>query len=74
MSISIESSSIEQQSIPSALLNEHQVCRYLGNVSAKHLYNLRKRGDLPFVSVGRRILYSRIALDRWIEERQQQSK
>ena len=53
---------------PAALLDEREAARYLGGVSAKHLFNLRKRGELPYVQVGRRIMYSRAALDRWIEE------
>ena len=56
---------------PPALLDEHGATTFLGGVSAKHLFNLRKRGDLPFLQVGRRVMYSRAALEKWIEAREQ---
>ena len=39
------------------LTNEDGAGRFLGNVSKKHLYNLRKRGLLPYVMVGQRVMY-----------------
>ena len=54
-----------------ALLDETEAAKFLGGVSAKHLFNLRKRGDLPFVRIGTRVMYSRQSLERWIAAREQ---
>ena len=51
-----------------ALMDERQAAAYL-SLSAKTLYNLRCRGELPFVRVGKRVLYSQTALDQWIADR-----
>ncbi|GAB6166209.1 hypothetical protein JCM19992_22090 [Thermostilla marina] len=50
------------------LLSEREAARALG-VSARHLYTLRKRGEVPFVLLGQRVLYSPAALQGWIRER-----
>lgn len=50
------------------LLSEREAALVLG-VSVRHLHSLRKRGDIPYVLLGRRVLYSPAALKAWIENR-----
>ena len=57
-----------------ALLDETEAAKFLGGVSAKHLFNLRRRGDLPFLRIGTRVMYSRQSLLRWIAEREESLK
>jgi len=52
------------------LLNERQAAELLG-ISARHLHTLRKRGEVPYIRLGGRVLYAPEALQRWIERRLQ---
>ncbi len=52
------------------LLSERQAAALLG-ISTRHLFGLRKRGEVPYVRLGGRVLYSPEALQRWIEQRLQ---
>ncbi len=49
------------------LLSEREAAQALG-VSSRHLFTLRKRGEIPFVRMGNRVLYPVRALERWIEQ------
>jgi len=54
------------------LLNERQAAELLG-ISSRHLFALRKRGEVPFIKLGGRVLYSPSALQRWVEQRLQRA-
>jgi excisionase family DNA binding protein len=54
------------------LLNERQAAELLG-ISSRHLHTLRRRGEVPFLKLGGRVLYSPLALQRWIEDRLQRA-
>ncbi|QEG34440.1 MerR family transcriptional regulator [Bythopirellula goksoeyrii] len=56
---------------PAALKNEDQAAAFLGNISKKHLFNLRKYAGLPFIPVGNRIMYSPESLAEWCKSREQ---
>ncbi len=58
----------------SALFNEPQAAKFLGGVSTKHLFNLRKRGELPFVRIGRRVMYAKNSLEKMIAAREESGK
>ena len=47
----------EVTTVEPILVNGNKAQKTLGNVSEKHLYNLRKLGKLSFVKVGHRIMY-----------------
>lgn len=48
-------------------LDTRQAATYLG-ISADYLFRLRSRGEGPrFARLGRRVLYRRFDLDRWVE-------
>lgn len=49
------------------LLPEPEARRMLGHVSAKTMYNLRKRHELPFVRLGSRIMYTLGGLKSFVE-------
>ncbi|TWU27602.1 helix-turn-helix domain-containing protein [Bythopirellula polymerisocia] len=63
----------EVESEASPLMTEDQAAIYMGGVSKKHLYNLRRDCGLPFVPVGSRIMYRREALDAWCRLRERRS-
>ena len=47
------------------LLSVEEACRELG-ISRTTLYELRKRRRIPYVRVGRRVLFPRAELEEWI--------
>jgi excisionase family DNA binding protein len=49
------------------LLSIKQAAEALG-VCPRTLYNLRKRRKIPFVQLGRRVLFPKAELERWIRE------
>jgi hypothetical protein len=51
------------------LVDESSARRLLGNPSAKWMYLMRTRGELPFVQVGGRVMYEPDALARFVAER-----
>ena len=51
---------------------ESEVATLFG-VSAATLARLRKKGDLPFVEIGRRYLYSEAHLLEWLDKRAERS-
>jgi excisionase family DNA binding protein len=51
------------------LVDEPTAAKLLG-VSARTLFSMRQRGEIPFVRVSFRVLYSPAALVAWIEARQ----
>jgi excisionase family DNA binding protein len=50
------------------LLSREQAAKRLG-ISARNLSYLRDAGKLPFIQIGRRILFSPLDLDQFIEAR-----
>jgi excisionase family DNA binding protein len=55
---------------PADLLDEQQVMRLL-RVSKRTLQRLRQKGNgPPHIKVGRRILYRRQAVEKWLEARE----
>ena len=48
------------------ILQEHEAVLFTG-MCGKTLRKLRQRKQIPFAQAGRRILYSKAALIRWIE-------
>lgn len=53
------------------LLRIPEVMTLLG-LGRTTIYQLIATGELPVVRVGRAVRISRVALDKWVEERQQQ--
>jgi hypothetical protein len=51
------------------LIDERQAAEMLG-VSARSLFSIRQKGEIPFVRLSCRVLYSPSALAKWIESRQ----
>jgi excisionase family DNA binding protein len=45
-----------------------QAARYLG-LSLSYIQKLTSRRRIPFIKVGRRALYDRVQLDRWMSRR-----
>jgi predicted DNA-binding transcriptional regulator AlpA len=52
------------------LISERDAAKALG-LCAKSLYLLRRRGELPYVLVGSRVLYRPADLENWIAQRVQ---
>ncbi|HEX5103218.1 MAG TPA: helix-turn-helix domain-containing protein [Pirellulaceae bacterium] len=55
------------------LLDERTTARLLG-VSSRTLWTLSAAGEIPFVRIGRRKLYSRETLVNWIRTREAEGK
>ena len=51
------------------LVDERTAAKLLG-ISDRHLFTKRTAGEVPFMKIGCRILYSPTALAAWIAERQ----
>lgn len=49
------------------LVDEREARRLLGGVCQASLYNWRKREGLPFVMLGRRVMFAPADLAKWIE-------
>lgn len=73
MKWTVPNASTEPLPLPAvpALLNEREAALFLGGLSLKGIYNLRRRGELPYVRLGSRVMYSRSSLERMIAEREQ---
>jgi excisionase family DNA binding protein len=52
------------------LLGEREAAEYLGGISQKHLYNLRRAGVIPFLRVGDRVMYRVATLEKWAAEQE----
>lgn len=63
-----------QNATPHGLIDEDEATRFLGGVSPKHIYNLRRDHGLPFVKVGGRIMYRAASLEAWAASREQVAK
>lgn len=50
------------------LLTEAETANLLG-LCPRSLYSLRKRGDIPFVEIGKSIRYSVSHLNEWIDQK-----
>jgi excisionase family DNA binding protein len=48
------------------LLSVEQACEALG-VSRTTLWELRKRRKIPFIKIGRRVLFPKAEIERWIQ-------
>jgi len=51
-----------------ALLSREQAARHLG-ISTRNLDYLRQAGRLPFIQIGRRVVFSPIDIRQFIENR-----
>jgi len=49
-----------------ALLSEREAAAFL-NISPRHLWRLRQRGQIPYTRLGGRVLYPKSKLLEWIE-------
>jgi excisionase family DNA binding protein len=52
--------------IRAKLLDTHSLGQYLGT-NDWSVRNLKRKGKLPFVKIGRRIFYDRDEIDKWIK-------
>ena len=50
------------------LVSEREAAEILG-VSERTMFNMRQDGQVPFVRVRTRVMYSPTALEKWIESR-----
>lgn len=57
--------------MPPLLVDEREARRLLGNVSTKSLFNWRCHAGLPYVRLGKRVMYCPTDLLRWIEQRKE---
>lgn len=53
------------------LLTEREALEYL-RISRRHLFQLRERGAIPFIKLGRRVLYPGESLRQWVEQKLQE--
>lgn len=53
------------------LLDAKEAAEALGGICPKTLWSLTKKGVIPHLRLGRRVLYDPRALERWIEQQQQ---
>jgi excisionase family DNA binding protein len=54
-----------RHSLPPLLLDAHEAARAL-RLSERTLWARTKAGEIPHVRIGRRVLYSPAALERWL--------
>ena len=54
-----------QPAVPPLLLDAHEAARAL-RLSERTLWARTKAGEIPHVRIGRRVLYSPAALERWL--------
>src|SRR5258706_7651754 len=55
------------------MLSTGATAPYLG-LSVSSVQHLRSRGVIPCVKINRRVMYDRLALDRWVESKQERGK
>jgi len=53
----------------SALMSASEAAKFLG-ICQRTLWALKAGGEIPHVRIGRRVLYSRASLTRWIEQQE----
>lgn len=51
---------------PRLLIPEPEAAHRIGGLCLKSMFNLRKRGELPFVKVGSRVMYRPGDLEAWV--------
>lgn len=51
------------------LVDEVHAAEILGGLSGKTLYRLRKIGELPYVMIGCRVMYSPADLAEWVQRK-----
>lgn len=61
---------VEADGIGPGLISERDAAEWLG-LSVKSLFNLRRRGALPFCRIGTRILYTPADLQAFVEQRKE---
>lgn len=49
------------------IMSIDELCKYL-RISRATLYHLRKKGKIPYFTVGRRVLFNKEQIDQWIKE------
>ncbi len=60
---------MQPQMANALLISERDAALKLG-VSERTMFNMRQDGEVPFVRVRTRIMYSPAALQKWIESRE----
>jgi len=65
LTTSILTSREPQPAVPPLLLDAHEAARTL-RLSERTLWARTKAGEIPHVRIGRRVLYSPAALERWL--------
>lgn len=63
---------MEHEATGRATLSEAEAARYLG-VSEITLFRRRRDGTLPFLRIGRRVVYRHAALDAWLSSAERNS-
>lgn len=57
---------MQSQTIQPRLMTAKQTAVFMG-LSHRSIYHRAARGQLPYVRVGGRIMFDRLALERWID-------
>jgi excisionase family DNA binding protein len=65
--------SIGSERMEALCVSEAEAAKMLG-VCQRHLVKLRDAGLIPFVRMGRRVLYSVESLRQWLREREQRGQ
>ena len=58
------------ESSPQDYLDNQEAAKYL-RISVTALYNLRRNKGLPFIKLGKKVLYSREALNTFVQKQTQ---
>lgn len=56
-----------------AIMTTEEACNYL-KISKESLYDYVNRKEIPAFKFGRRWKFSKAALEKWVEEKMQESK
>ena len=58
----------EDETMETCMITVKDVAKYLG-VHTDTIYDLVREGSLPHIRFGRKILFSKEAIDRWVSEK-----
>jgi len=61
---------MSENSTPQDYLDNQEAAKYL-RISVTALYNLRRNKGLPFIKLGKKVLYSREALNTFVNKQTQ---
>lgn len=61
---------MSENSTPQDYLDNQEAAKYL-RISVTALYNLRRNKGLPFIKLGKKVLYSREALNTFVQKQTQ---